>query len=143
MVMFRQLIAAASGLLLYLMMNTAGAEVVVVISAENTINELTSKELEDIFLGRRNSFPNGEPAVPIDQKVGLPARREFYANYLGRTTTQVRKYWAKLIFTGRGRPPRSVSTGAAAAAYVSENPHAITYIDSSLVDDRLKVIQIE
>jgi hypothetical protein len=140
--MFRKFVCVASGLALYLVMNSAVAELVVVVSTQNPITGLTSEELEDIFLGRHNRYPNGEPAEPVEVD-NLESRREFYGSYLGRTTAQIRTYWARQIFTGRGRPPRSVPDGTAAADYVVKHPHAISYLDSSIVDERLRVVPIE
>jgi len=139
----KQLASAGSALMLGIAMAAAHAEVVVVVSAENPVQSLTRAELADIYLGRLDRFPNGDRVVPIDQKDGSPARDEFYEEYIGRTPAQVKAHWSKLIFTGRGQPPRSVASGDAAADAVAGNPHAIAYIDSGLVDERLRVVSIE
>jgi ABC-type phosphate transport system substrate-binding protein len=139
----KQLASAGSALMLGIAMAAAHAEVVVVVSAENPVQSLTRAELADIYLGRLDRFPNGDRVVPIDQKDGSPAHDEFYEEYIGRTPAQVRAHWSKLIFTGRGQPPRSVASGDAAADAVAGNPHAIAYIDSGLVDERLRVVSIE
>ena len=139
----KQLASAGSALMLGIAMAAAHAEVVVVVSAENPVQSLTRAELADIYLGRLDRFSNGDRAVPIDQKDGSPARDEFYEEYIGRTPAQVKAHWSKLIFTGRGQPPRSVASGDAAADAVAGNPHAIAYIDSGLVDERLRVVSIE
>jgi ABC-type phosphate transport system substrate-binding protein len=139
----KQLASAGSALMLGIAMAAAHAEVVVVVSAENPVQSLTRAELADIYLGRLDRFSNGDRAVPIDQKDGSPAHDEFYEEYIGRTPAQVKAHWSKLIFTGRGQPPRSVASGDAAADAVAGNPHAIAYIDSGLVDERLRVVSIE
>ena len=140
----RHLVSVGSGLVLVMVMAaTAHAEVVVVVSAENPVQILTRAELVDIYLGRLDRFPNGDRATPIDQKDGSLAHDEFYEEYIGRTPAEVKAHWSKLIFTGRGQPPRSVASGDAAADAVAGNPHAIAYIDSGLVDERLRVVSIE
>lgn len=121
----------------------AWAEVVVVVAEENTTEAITQAELADIYLGRRNQFPNGEPAVPIDQREGAQAYPEFYEKYLGQSPAQIRSHWSKLIFTGRGQPPRSVENGQAMADAVAGNPRAIGYLEPDLVDSRLRVVQVE
>jgi hypothetical protein len=131
-----------SGVTLYLAMSGAVAGVVVVVSAENRTASLTSLEIEDIFLGRRNTFPNGEPVEPIEVD-NLTARKEFYNIYLKRTVVQVRGFWARQIFTGQGRPPRSVPNAEAALNYIAEHPNAVSYVDSSLVDDRVRIVHVE
>lgn len=121
----------------------AWADIVVVVSAENAIERISRSELSDLYLGRRNQFPHGEPAVPLDQHEGSQAYPEFYEAYLSQTPAQIRSHWSRLIFTGRGQPPRSVSDGEAMADAVAADSRAIGYLDSGLVDERLRVVQIE
>jgi hypothetical protein len=52
----------------------------------------------------------------------------------------VKAHWSKIIFTGRGQPPRQASTGLEARRMVAENPNAIGYIDPALVDNSVRVL---
>lgn len=125
------------------MAGTAAADVVVIVPAQSPVNTLTRAELVDIYLGRLNRLPNGEPVVPIDQADGSPAHEEFYNDYLRRSPAQIKAHWSRLIFTGRGQPPRTVANGAATARVVAENPNAIGYVEPGLVNERLRVVPIE
>ena len=58
----------------------------------------------------------------------------------GRSPAQVKAFWAKLIFTGRGRPPAVVSDREELIDRLIADPNAIGYIDSSYVDDRVKIV---
>lgn len=136
-------LAMSLGLALTCGLAPAWAEIVVVVSAENANESLSRSDLADLYLGRRNRFPDGEPAVPIDQRKGSEAYPEFYARYLDRTPAQIRSHWSKLIFTGRGQPPRSVPDGPAMADAVADDPQAVGYLESEWVDDRLRVVEIE
>jgi len=131
------------GVLLGLPWTAVRAELVVVVSAQNPIRSLSRAELSDIYLGRMQRLPNGERIVPIDQKYSAPAYEEFYGTYLGRSLAQIAAHWSKLIFTGRGEPPRAVPDGSAAADIVAQNPQAIAYLDRALVDARLRIVPIE
>lgn len=137
--------ASAIGCLLGfgLALTPAFADVVVVVSEQNPLTTLGRVELADIYLGRLSRFPNGEPAVPIDQAEGSNTRDEFYDEYLGWSAPQVKAHWSKLIFTGRGRPPRSVNSGSAVAELVAENPNAIAYMDRDHVNDGLRILSID
>ncbi|CAM3397058.1 phosphate ABC transporter substrate-binding protein [Halomonas lysinitropha] len=132
-------------LLFCLMIGSAWAEVVVVVSVQNPVETLSRAELSDIYLGRLNRLPNGASVVPIDQREGTSTRGEFYKKYLGITPAQVKAHWSRLIFTGRGQPPRSVPGDDAVADVVAEAPNAIGYLDPGpgLVDDRLRVVTVE
>jgi ABC-type phosphate transport system substrate-binding protein len=125
------------------MLGTARAEVVVVVSADNPVASLSRAELADVYLGRMNSFPNGESVVPVDQRENSAAHHEFYSRYLERTPAQIKAHWSKLIFSGRGLPPRTVAGDKAMAEFVAGNNHAIGYVTTDLVDKRLRVVPIE
>jgi ABC-type phosphate transport system substrate-binding protein len=130
----------AIGLALTLSSAVVEADVVAVVSAKSPITALDKTQVADLFLGKTNRFPNGGQAVPIDQAEGLAVRDEFYDKVLGRTAAQMKAYWSKIIFTGRGQPPPSVSSDIEMRKRVSENPAAIGYIDRSLVDNSVRVV---
>lgn len=81
--------------------------------------------------------------VPIDQRENSPAHKEFYSEYLNQSAAQIKAHWSKLIFTGRGQPPRTVAGDKAAADFVAGNPNAVGYVDADVVDDRLRVVAVE
>lgn len=141
MSVMNRIVIASAGLLLCLGNELAPAEEVAVVSARNPVATLTKDQVADIFLGKTGRFPNGSQAIPIDQSEGSPARDEFYLKFAGKSPAQVKAYWSKIIFTGRGQPPREVSNGAEAKRHVAADPNAITYIDRAMVDASVKVPQ--
>lgn len=130
-------------LLLCLAANVAWADVVVVVSAQSPVTTLTHSELADIFLGRNSRFPDGSPATPVDQRESSSPYAVFYRDYLGQTPTQIKMYWSRLIFTGRGQPPRNLNDDTAISDFVAEHADAIGYLDDSHLDERLQVVKID
>ena len=61
-------------------------------------------------------------------------------NLIDKTNAQVKSYWAKLIFTGKGTPPKEVANSDEVKKLVSTNPNTIGYIDKSHLDTSVKVI---
>jgi ABC-type phosphate transport system substrate-binding protein len=116
------------------------ADVVPIVSSKSTITTLSKTQLADIFLGRVSRFPSGAQAVPIDQAEVTPAREEFYARLIGRSAPQMKAYWSKIIFTGRGQPPQEVRNDAEMKKRIAENSAAIGYIEKGLVDDSVRVV---
>src|SRR5512140_1123353 len=108
----------------------AADDVVAVVSAKSPITSLNTSQVADIFLGKTSRFPDGTPAVPIDLPEESPVRERFYAEYTGKSPAQVKAHWSKIIFTGRGQPPKQAATGTEAKKLLAENPNAIAYIDS-------------
>jgi ABC-type phosphate transport system substrate-binding protein len=118
------------------------ADEVAVVSAKRTVTTLSKTQVADIFLGKTTRFPDGSQAVPIDQAEGTLAREEFYTWIAGRSAAQMKAYWSKIIFTGRGQPPRAVSSGSEAKKLIVANPNAIGYVEPKLVDDTLRVVTV-
>jgi ABC-type phosphate transport system substrate-binding protein len=118
----------------------AAADVIAVVSAKSTVGSLTPNQLADIFLGRVSRFPNGLLAVPIDLYDGSPEREQFYAKIAGKTPAQVKAYWSKIIFTGRGQPPKAVPTDLEVKKILAANVAAIGYIDATQLDDSVRAL---
>lgn len=120
----------------------AADEVVPVVSAKSPVTTLSQAQIADIFLGKATRFPDGTLATPLDQNEDSPARERFYARFTGKSPAQVKAHWAKIIFTGRGRPPRQLPGGPEVRRAVAEIPGAIGYIDAGLVDSSVRVISL-
>jgi ABC-type phosphate transport system substrate-binding protein len=116
------------------------ADVVAVVSSKSPVTALTKNQVVDIFLGKTSRFPDGEQAVPIDQVEGSVARDEFYTKFTGKSAAQIKAHWSKIIFTGRGQPPKEVPNSAEVKKLVVQNPRTIGYIERSLVDGTVRVI---
>ena len=117
----------------------ACAEVVVVVSAKNPLSTLSVEQASDIFLSG-STFPGGSHAIPIDQIEGSPARDEFYAKVTSKSPPQLKAYWCKVIFTGKGRPPKEIPDSAVIKKLVADNPNLIGYIEKGAVDASVKVV---
>ena|ERR1700722_1291222 len=137
-----KLIAAAT-LAIGLGAASAMADTVAVVSSKSAIVTLSKTQLTDIFLGKTNRFPNGSAAVPIDQAEGSSARDEFYEQIAEKSAAQVKAYWSRVIFTGRGQPPKTVPDSIAMMKLIHANPSAIGYMDAKLVDDTLRVVTLK
>jgi len=122
--------------------HAALAEVVAVVSAKSSITSLTKDQIKDIFLGKRTEFPDGSLAIPIDEVAGSAVRDEFYARFADMSPAQVRAHWSRIIFTGRGEPPKTAATGGEAKKLLLENHNIITYMDVRLVDSSVRVLHV-
>jgi ABC-type phosphate transport system substrate-binding protein len=116
------------------------ADVVTVVSSRSTVAALNANQVADIFLGKTNQFPNGSQAVPVDQAEGSAARDAFYAKFTGKSAAQMKAHWSKIIFTGRGQPPKVVASGIEVKKLVADDPRTIGYIEQGLVDASVRVL---
>ena len=115
------------------------AEISVVVHPSNASN-IEKGDVQKMFLGRMKSFSGGDEAVPVAHEEGSPARIEFNDKVLNKSDSQLKAYWSKLVFTGKGTPPKKVVGDAQVLKLVSENPNMIGYVDSKSVTGDVKVI---
>jgi hypothetical protein len=119
---------------------SALAETVVIVHPDNPLTALKREQVVDIYLGRKQNFPGGNTAFPIDLAPDAPARTEFYRTLVDKSVAQINAYWARLLFTGRATPPKVLSTPAAVLKSVRENRDAIAYLNSNDLDSKVKVV---
>ncbi|MBL4583444.1 MAG: phosphate ABC transporter substrate-binding protein [Pseudomonadales bacterium] len=115
------------------------AEISVIVHPSNEA-ALSKKAASKIFLGKSKKFADGGSAIPIEQADGSSSRKAFHAGITQKKSSQLKAYWSRIIFTGKGQPPKEVSDDAAVIALVSKDPKMIGYVDSASVNDSVKVV---
>ncbi len=123
-----------------LMFSASAFSGVAVIVHPSNATTLSETEISRIFLGKMKSFPSGGQAIPINQTEGTSTRGDFEGKVLNKSASQIKAYWSKLVFTGKGTPPREVGGNADIVNLVKDNPNIIGYIDESAVTGDVKVI---
>jgi len=118
--------------------SSAVAGVSVIVHPSNA-SALDKKAISKIFLGKSKKFPGGSQAVPLNQESG-DLSAEFTKKVLGKSESQMKAYWSKLLFTGKGQAPKSVKSDAEVIDMVSKNPTMIGYVDDASINDTVKVI---
>ena len=115
------------------------AEVAVIVNPSNS-SEVSKSDIKRIFLGKNKSFSGGGKATVYYLAEGHAAREKFNKKALGKSSKQLKAYWSKLIFTGKGTPPDSIGEIADLIDIVSSEEGAIAYIDAADVTDAVKVV---
>ena len=133
------LIKLLAGLLLWTGAANA-AELVVIVSAKSPLAALRPDQVADIFLAQTGRFPDGEPAVALDLPLGSPLRDTFYSSMAGKSPAMMKAYWTKMVFTGRGQPPRELANSIAVRRMVADNPAMIGYIERAALDSSVKAV---
>jgi ABC-type phosphate transport system substrate-binding protein len=95
---------------------------------------ISKEQIADLYLGR------GGGLTPIDQAAGSAIYVEFYKKATGRDVAQVKAIWSRILFTGRGLPPKQLPDSAAVKKAVASNPNAVGYIEKSAADTSVKVV---
>ena len=119
---------------------SAVAEIVVITHPDSALEQLSRKEIIDLYMGRVKHLPSGEKASTFDLPMDSEHRKRFYKGLTGKTIPQINAYWARLIFSGRATPPQSVDSTKEVIDTVMSNSSAIGYIDKSELVGTVKVI---
>ncbi len=118
----------------------ADGEVVVIGHPGIGFSSLSEQTIRDLYLGKTVQLGNGTRVEIIDLPVGHPVRNRFYIDIIGRDPGQMRAYWAKRIFTGKGTPPDTRPDERSVVRWVAAGQGRIAYVSADMVDDSVKVL---
>lgn len=115
------------------------ADVAVIVHPSNK-NALAVGDLESIFMMKKTTFSDGSKATPFYLAGDESVKNMFNEKALGKSSSQLKAYWSKLVFTGKGTPPPELPSSAEAVAKVAADPTAVAYVDKSAVTSEVKVV---
>jgi len=111
--------------------NVHAEDIVVIVNP--AAKPLSKEQIVDIYLGRSADL------TPIDQTVGSSIYVQFYKKATGRDAAQMKAIWSRILFTGRGQPPKQLPDSEAVKKSVAANQNAVGYIEKSAVYATVKV----
>lgn len=120
--------------------SAAFAEIAIIGHPEDSIGDIDTHNVRNLFLGERKSFPNGIHATPFNHVAGSPDRKEFFSTVLSMGESSHKRHWKRKISTGSGNSPEEVSSHEALLESIANTRGSIGYIDASKVDDSVKVL---
>lgn len=95
---------------------------------------LSKAQIANLYLGRSAELH------PLDLPEGNATRDIFYKKATERAPAQVKAAWSRLVFSGKGTPPKEVPDAAAVKKAVAADPKAIGYIDKADADASVNVV---
>ncbi len=116
------------------------AEIVVVGNKSIATDSLTAKQVSKLWLAKSKLIPGGGKPAVVDHAKGSPAYEDFYKNVVKKNSSQLKAYWAKIIFSGKGTPPKAMANDAAVIEWVASTPGGLGYVDSTSVNETIKVL---
>lgn len=112
---------------------------VVIVSKDSNIQDITKKELSKIFLAKTKRLPSGGKSLVVES-TNKELQAKFYKTICNKNEKQLRKYWTKMIFTGRGQPPKKIKSIPELISFVKNNKNAISYIPFKDINNDIRVI---
>jgi ABC-type phosphate transport system substrate-binding protein len=116
-------------------------DLIVIVHPDNPATSVDRDFLRDAFLKKRTEWGPQQTIRPIDLPASS-ARDRFTQDVLKKSSTQLRSYWNQQIFSGKGVPPPTAKSIAAAIAYVLANPGAVAYLPADADPGRAKVLRL-
>jgi len=114
------------------------AEVAVIVHPTNQ-QTLSDTDIKNLFSGKQKSFPDGSPAIVLSLPEGDAHLSAFNNKALNKTDSQMKAYWSKVMFTGKGTPPKEVSQDEM-LKLVTENPNTVGIVDASKAGSVVRVV---
>lgn len=130
--------AALFLLLFYTVWAQAEEGIAVVISQQSPVKQLSRDDISALYMGNLPSDPASQALVPLDL-TDSTARDTFYQQLLGRSRNQMRAYWARMVFTGKGKPPKTFTPQEVLQA-LTDDPQRIAYLPRSAVTEQLRTL---
>ena len=119
------------------------SDIVVIVNAKNSVSSISKSDLNRIFLGKKSEFGNGQKAIPVNQYYSSDIRAKFDKQFLRKSPQQSKAYWSKQLFTGAGKPPMEMPGDLDVLQEVAKNEDMIGYVDSSALNESVKVLTVK
>lgn len=120
-----------------------GPAFLIIVHPSNGVSAVDRDFVRDAFLKKVATWRNNETIRPVDVHRRLPLRARFTRDLLQKTPTQLRSYWNRLIFSGKGVPPPELASEEAVVAYVLANRGAVGYVSASTNPRGAKVVRLK
>jgi ABC-type phosphate transport system substrate-binding protein len=106
------------------------------------VSELSTYDVQNIFLGNKITWKDGSEVVFVIQKDSA-GHEIFLKRHLNKTPAQFSSYWIKQVFTGKGLAPPSKADDQEVINFVSQTKGAIGYVSTDTGLDKVKIISIK
>lgn len=117
----------------------AAPDVVVICNPATAVSSASPDDIARLFLGKTKAL-EGARLTPVDQSKDSEVAAAFYETVVGKSASQLRAYWSKLVFTGKGTPPKELGSDADVLAAVAADPNLVGYVSASAVNGSVKVL---
>jgi len=113
-----------------------------VVHPDVPVDSISSGLLQRIYLGKATRWDGGlriRPVMLHDHEV----HEAFVNELLERSEESFSIYWKRMVFTGKGRPPRAFPSDEAMSEFLRETPGAIGFISVSADTTGLKIVTVD
>jgi ABC-type phosphate transport system substrate-binding protein len=115
-------------------------EIAIIANKAIAVSKLARNDLRPIFQTKKDTWPDGTLARPMNLPESSPIRNAFDSAVLGLDPDRVARYWIDRKIRGGDRPPPTVSSSALVVKLVSKTAGGLGYVEASAVDGSVKIV---
>ena len=116
--------------------------IVVIVGKGSPVSELSTGDLQRIFLSMPMQNAQGTPFVPFNYPAKTPVRERFDRIILGMSPDDVGRHWIDQRIRGNPAPPRTMQSPTLLCRVVAKVQGAIAYIPASLLGPQCQTVTI-
>ncbi len=120
-------------------------DLVVVCNSSVPVDSISKSDIQRIFLGKKTEWIGGNRivfALLSDKGETGEITSRFLQDFLNKTPTQYKNYWKKMVFTGKGKTPKSFKTSSELIDFISRTAGAVGYVPAGANIDSVSTIQV-
>lgn len=114
-----------------------------IVNPANPMARLDKRFVAEAFLKKRTRWDDDSTIQPVDLGQRSGPRTAFSRDILGRDVASVRRYWAQLVFSGRGVPPPELASDDDVVRFVATHPGAIGYVAAGAALAGVKPVEVD
>lgn len=119
----------------------SAGDVLLIANKDVPVSSLSGNDIKSVFLGKKTRWENEQKIHFVISDID-DVHHKFLQTYIKRTPAQYSRYWKKLVFTGKGRKPKSFKTDQGVVGYVARTSGAIGYVSADAVTEDVKVLGV-
>ncbi len=120
-------IIATLFLIFILTESAVAADYILIANESVTVHEISQKDAEQIFIGKKRTWDNGDIIVPVILNSG-EAHNSFLKEVTKKSPMQFKTYWKKIVFTGKGQALKNFDSENDLVSFVKSTKGAVGYI---------------
>ena len=116
----------------------------IVVNRQNPVENLSSRELHQIFLGNRSYWSDGKRISIVMREPGEPERKAVLRDVCGMTEDQFKVHFVQGLYSGDIlTSPKILASPWGVRKFIFNVPGAIGYVRQSELDATVKVVRID
>lgn len=105
------------------------AQLRLIVHKDNSVSSATIEEVSKVYLGKARNLPGGDTLLVLDVDPSSASRSGYLEKVVQKKETELKQYWSRIVFTGKGVPPKLVGNDEAVVKMVSDNKNAIGIVN--------------